>query len=192
METDVLSFRKVNVFSHPSLITSQFRAGSQTPVGHHGKNGSLQRSGSVLGLDNLADSQVLPDFPYDIEGAVLPGIFKLPSFLHAHPIFRRLSPDASDKLPEAVNGPVIGTAQGADDMHPGPSFIFIPDIFGDLEVGDGSPVGVVAGDFAEIHDIYLLSQYYQFCQVLIYIPVYLCILCFRTGFKRGSYEISIT
>jgi hypothetical protein len=43
----------------------------------------------------------------------------------------------------------------------------VPSVLGDLEVRDGGSVDIFSLDPSDVHDIYLLSHHYPFCQAFI-------------------------
>jgi len=179
LKGDGLGISQGHILSDP-FLHAPFGIRSQGSVSHHGKNSPFHRRSklSVLkGLNqSLLKSQPFPQNPKN-EGPThrrafneTQGLeFSSHIGLNSKSLFRCEEPaEAFDQAFDGLYIQRVSSAKGVEDVGPGKTGFGISDIMGELDVGSGGAVFVLAGNGSDIH-AYSYSIYLYLCQEKNYI-----------------------
>ena len=149
---------------HP-LDHAKLRVGCKRPVGHHGEDRPLDRRGELAirnrAGENVLDSDPLPQFPQKVRSAhrtrgdESQGAVAARSRKGCRGFERILGgEEPAQALHQALDGGDIQfllAPEVVDDLGFGVSLLRVPDVVGELKVGDDRTVGVLAGYLPDIH-----------------------------------------
>ena len=182
----------LHVLAQPLFVAIQLRGRGAGPVGHHGKQGALD--GKVeLALtehvsNDLIDAQMPPDLLQHINIAIRPRIEEPPVRLRRHDVLGATAPQ--DAVGEAFepfgDGRIVGAPAVVDDSGLGTLLFGVPDVLGDLEVGEGGAFYAFLSRQSQVHvpDYTPVGprKFIVLCQ-----SMYLCISGSEPNFQRTTH-----
>lgn len=146
-----------DVLAQPLLVAVQLRTRCQRPVGHHREQRTLdieaQPPRRCLLVDDFANTQPLPQRFKRIDIPIGPGADQAPSaVLGDDSLGRAAAQNTLGEPAQALDDRlIIGTPTVAHNAGLGAALLSVPDILGQLQVGDHAAVGALLLRFAQIH-----------------------------------------
>ena len=147
----------LHVLAKPLFVAIQLRGRGAGPVGHHGEQGALDGKVELALTDHvsndLVDAEMPPDRLQHIDIAIGPRIEEPPVRLRSDDVLGAAAPQ--DAVGEAFepfgDGRIVGASAVVDDPGLGTFLFGVPDVLGDLEVGEGGAVGAFLSGQSQVH-----------------------------------------
>jgi hypothetical protein len=146
-----------HVLGEPALVAVELRARGTEPVRHHGEQRPLDRELELalaeLLFEDLRDAEASPQVLEDVDGPVGPGVGESSSRVEGEDLVGRAPAQDAAREPSQPLGDlgIVGPPAVVDDAHPGALALRVPDVLGELEVGQVGPVGAFLPGLAQIH-----------------------------------------
>ena len=147
----------LHVLAQPLFVAIEPRGRGAGPVGHHGEQGALDGKAELALTEHVnndrVDAELPPDRLQHIDIAIRPRIEEPPVRLRRHDVLGAAAPQ--DAVGEAFepfgDGWIVGAPAVVDDSGLGTLLLGVPDVLGDLEVGEGGAVGAFLSGQSQVH-----------------------------------------
>jgi len=145
------------VFLQPLFVAVELGGRRADAVGHHRKERPLdvkaQPPGAGLSVEDLSDTQALPQRLQHIEVAIGPSAHQAPVGAIGHDLLGRAA--AQDTLCQPAQPLddrfILGASTVAKDARLGAALLGIPGVLGKLKVGDDTAVGAFLLGLTQVH-----------------------------------------
>ena len=157
LEFEPLCALDTNVLPEPLLVAIELRGGGKRAVGHHRKQRpldvELEPPAAEYLTDHLAHAEAAPEVLQHIEIPVAVGLDELPDRVLSDDFLGGATAENAVRKPPQPLGrlAILGAATVVDDLDLRALVLRVPEVLGQLQVGEHRAVSALLPRFAQIH-----------------------------------------